>query len=447
MSSTTTSPKNSRTRVEESIARATAPDGEGKFVFTRLDPEGARRAADAVDARRAADLSPVAGLLISVKDLFDVAGEVTTAGSTALRQHPPATADAVAVARLKLAGAVIMGRTNMTEFAYSGVGLNPHYGTPANPYQRELRRIPGGSSSGAAVSVTDGMAQAAIGSDTGGSVRIPAALCGLVGFKPTQRRIPLEGVFPLSPTLDSVGTMARTVACCAALDAVLSEEPTGDPAPADLRPVQFAVPQNYFLDHLDPTVARAFEAALSTLSRAGARIVEVTMPEIDEIQTINAKGGFAAAESYAFHRRLGTDFEKYDPFVRERILRGQGIGEADYLDMVRARAAAIRRFDTAHLGLDYILCPTVPIVAPEISRLEQDVEEYKRVNLLLLRNPSIVNFLDRCAVSLPCHRNEEAPAGLMLIGRRLQDHALLAVALAVERALHTCEGIHEEISK
>jgi aspartyl-tRNA(Asn)/glutamyl-tRNA(Gln) amidotransferase subunit A len=407
-------------------------------VFTRLNPGQARKAADAVDARRLAGaaLSAIAGLPIAVKDLFDVQGEVTTAGSVALRERPAAAADAPAIARLKRAGAALVGRTNMSEFAYSGVGINPHYGTPANAWQRPRRCIPGGSSSGAAVSVTDGMAAAAIGTDTGGSIRIPAALCGLVGFKPTASRVPLEGVFPLSPTLDSVGTIARSVACCAALDAVLAEESPGDLAAADLRSVAFAVPKNYFLDGLDAHVGRAFEAALSALSAAGAAITEVALAEIAEIAVVNSKGGFAAAESYAFHQRLGTDFHAYDPFVRQRILRGADITAADYSEMVRARANVIARFDAAHAGLDCIVCPTVPIVAPEIARLQQDLQEYTRVNLLLLRNPSVVNFLGRCALSIPCHRAGETPVGLMLIGRPRADRALLSIGLAVEEARH-----------
>ena len=177
--------------IEEAIERACTPDGEGTRVFTKVHAAQARQIANALDSLRTAgvDLSPICGLPVSIKDLFDVQGEITTAGSVALKHSPPARADAAVIARLKRAGAVIVGRTNMTEFAYSAVGLNPHYGTPANPFDTGLRRIPGGSSSGAAISVTDGMALAAVGSDTGGSARIPAALCGLTGFKPTQSRI------------------------------------------------------------------------------------------------------------------------------------------------------------------------------------------------------------------------------------------------------------------
>ncbi len=430
MSSTTTSPTTSRQLVEECLARALAPEGQGRLVFTRIDAERARREAAAVEAT-----SPIAGLPISVKDLFDVAGEVTTAGSPQRSARPPAAADAPAIARLRRAGAIVIGRTNMTEFAFSGVGINPHWGTPANPYQRERRRIPGGSSSGGAVSVTDGMALAAIGSDTGGSVRIPAALCGLTGFKPTQRRVPLEGVFPLSETLDSVGPMARTVAACAALDAVMAGEDAPLPAPADLAAVRFAVPTNYFLDGLDPRVARAFEAALAALARAGAKLPDAAFPEVAEIAAVNASGGFAAAEAFRFHQREGTDLAACDPRVGERILRGGTIGAAEYAEMVKTRAGILARFQAAHGDVDCVLCPTVPLVAPEIADLEDDAVEFRRVNLLLVRNPSAVNFLDRCALSLPCHAAGEAPAGLMLIGRTMGDRDLVAIGLAVERVL------------
>src|SRR5260370_40202533 len=225
----------SRALIDQCIERIKDPAGEGDRVFLKVYGEAARTAADAFDQlrRRDATPSPYAGVPIAVKDLFDVAGDVTTAGSVALRQAPAATRDAPTIARMRAAGFVPIGRTNMTEFAFSGLGINPHYGTPRNPYDRKTGRIPGGSSSGSAVAVTDGMAMAALGSDTGGSCRIPAALCGLVGFKPTATRVPTDGTMPLSQTLDSIGPMAATVACCAVLDAVLAggPPPRGGPCP------------------------------------------------------------------------------------------------------------------------------------------------------------------------------------------------------------------------
>lgn len=427
----------SRALVEEALERAADPMGEGHLVFTRIYAEQARVAAENIDKSRAAgtDLSSIAGIPISVKDLFDIKGDVTTAGSELRSAAPLAKADATAVARLRDAGAVIVGRTNMTEFAFSGVGLNPHYGTPANPYDRVARRIPGGSSSGAAVSVADGMAVAALGTDTGGSVRIPAALCGLVGFKPTQSRVPTAGVFPLSTTLDSVGTIAPTVRCCHALDVVLSGDAPWELQALPLRGRIFAVPTSYFLDELDRNVADSFERSLSLLSAAGANILQVEIEEIDGIVAANAQGGFAAAESYAFHRRMGHDLEKCEPRVRERILRGKEISAADYIDLHERRSSLIQSFQRNNNRFDFLLCPTVPIVAPKISALEGNREEFRRVNLLLLRNPSIVNFLDLCALTLPCHRTGDPPVGLMVIGRNLEDKRLLSAALSIEQTL------------
>jgi aspartyl-tRNA(Asn)/glutamyl-tRNA(Gln) amidotransferase subunit A len=430
----------SRALVEYALSRAGASDGEGRLVFTSLDPSRVRAAADGVDALRTAgvDLSPIAGIPVSVKDLFDVKGEVTTAGSAVLRGSEPVAADAPVIARLKRAGAILVGRTNMTEFAFSGVGLNPHYGTPANPYYRPQRLIPGGSSSGAAVSVSDGMALAGICTDTGGSARIPAALCGLTGFKPTQSRVPLEGVFPLSPTLDSVGVIAPTVGCCAAVDAMMAGEAWRNLQRSSLSSKLIGVPKHLFCENLDPHVAKSFDTAVSVLSRAGARISDVALPELCHIATINSKGGFAAAESYAYHRRLAAPFDAYDPLVRERILRGKDLSAGDYLDMLHTRALLIRAFDRAHAELDFILCPTVPLVAPEARALQESAEEFRRVNLLLLRNPSVANLLDRCALSVPCHCRGEAPVGLMLMGRRLEDRKLLSFGAAVEQALSCC---------
>src|SRR5712672_4372866 len=255
----------SRALVDQCLERIKDAAGEGPRTFLKVYGEDARMAADAYDALRRHGAAPslFAGIPISVKDLFDVAGDVTTAGSVALRHAPPATRDATAIARLRAAGFIPIGRTNMTEFAFSGLGINPHYDTPRNAYDRQNGRIPGGSSSGAAVSVTDGMAFGAVGTDTGGSCRIPAALCGIVGFKPTAHRVPTQGAFPLSTSLDSVGPLAATVACCAVLDAVLAGEPAADLPAFPVNGLRLAVPQTMVLDNLEPAVARAFEAALA----------------------------------------------------------------------------------------------------------------------------------------------------------------------------------------
>lgn len=426
----------SRSLVDAALERAADCAGEGHRVFLSLDPEGARRAADRID-RQNAQLSPIAGLPVSIKDLLDVEGQVTTAASPVLRNAPPASRDSGVVSRLKRAGAVLVGRTNMTEFAFTGVGINPHYGTPANPFDRAARRIPGGSSSGAAVSVTDGMCAAAIGSDTGGSVRIPAALCGIAGFKPTQYRVPLEGVFPLSPTLDSIGVLAATVGLCAAFDAVLAAEKSADDPETDFRAVRAAVPTNYFLDDLEPAVAVAFQRALEAISAAGLWLADVAFPEVADIAQCNASGGFSAAEAYAWHRDHSTNLAASDPRVTERMLRGASISAEDLARMHATRREIIHRFDEQHSDIDVIFCPTVPIAAPPIRALEENPAEFRRVNALLLRNPSVVNFLDRCALTIPCHRPGEAPVGLMLIGRHGEDRALLAIGAVVERVLQS----------
>ena len=423
---------------EAALARATAPDGEGARVFTRLYPEAARAAASASDLLRSAGpaRSAIDGLTISIKDLFDVAGETTMAGSVARQGEPAAAGHALVVKRLIAAGAVIVGRTNMTEFAYSGLGINPHYGTPRNPWDRETGRIPGGSSSGAAVSVTDGMAAAAIGSDTGGSVRIPAALCGLTGFKPTARRVPMDGVLPLSANLDSIGALAPTVNCCAVMDAILAGEEWTPPASVDLRGLRLAVPTTLVLDDMDEHVATSFAAALAALSAAGAVIREIAIPEFAEAAAINAKGGFTAAEAWAWHRDLiGRAADLYDPRVVSRIQRGKDMSAADLLDVLHARPSWIAAVERRIAGFDAFLMPTVPIVAPSIALLSESDGVYFAANGLMLRNASLVNFLDGCALSLPCHAADTAPVGLSLAAAGGGDRNILAIGAAVEAAL------------
>lgn len=427
---------------EAALARAQTNDGEGARVFTRLYAERALKAARASDALRQAGFarSPIEGLPISIKDLFDVAGDITMAGSVALDDAPPAAADAPVVQRLFAAGAVIVGRTNMTEFAFSGLGLNPHYGTPLNPFDRAAKRIPGGSSSGAAVSVRDDMAAAAIGTDTGGSVRIPAALCGLTGFKPTARRVSREGVLPLSTSLDSIGPIARSVACCAMLDAILSGTGENLLGEASLAGLRLAVPKTVALDSMDAVVAATFDAALGTLSRAGAQISEIAVPEFAQLGAINAKGGFAAAEAWHWHRELiQRAGDRYDPRVRLRILRGREMSAADYIDVLAARTAWIGAAEARIAPFDALVMPTVPVIAPRIDELADDAI-YGATNLLILRNPSLINFLDGCALSVPCHRPGEAPVGLMIAGAAGRDRTILSIAQAVEQALRAANG-------
>ncbi len=385
-----------------------------------------------ITCAKMAPISRWAGIPISIKDLFDISGDVTTAGSRVLKDCPAAEADAVPVSRLRAAGLIPIGRTTMTEFAYSGLGLNPHYGTPKNPFERARGRIPGGSSSGAAVSITDQMAHGALGTDTGGSCRIPAAFCGIVGFKPTAARVPLTGAFPLSRSLDSVGPLANSVACCATLDAILAGEVHPAQNGMTVRGLRLAVPNSYVMDDLDPQVAKAFHQCLTNLGAAGADIRDLALSELRELPHINRKGGFPAAEAYAVHReRLTTSLSDYDPRVSVRILRGREQDAADYIELQAARQSLKDRVDSVLADFDLVLMPTTPIIAPTFDEVAADAD-YGRLNLLALRNPTVTNILDRCAISVPCHEPGGAPVGLMLMGHRYQDRWLLRAAAAVE---------------
>ena len=424
--------------IEAALARAEDAAGEGAAVFTHIGFERARAMAKASDEMRAAGIvrSPLEGIPVSIKDLFDVAGEVTTAGSAVLRGAAPATRNAPVVQRLIAAGAVIIGRTNLSEFAFSGLGLNPHWGTPANPWDRATRRIPGGSSSGAAVSVTDGMAAVAIGTDTGGSVRIPSALCGLTGFKPTQRRVPREGALPLSTSLDSVGPLGASVRCCVITDAILAGQPVPAPAARELAGARLAVPETLVLDGLDAAVATAFERALARLSAAGALITRLAVPEFAEFAALNARGSLTAAEAWAWHRaRLAEHAADYDPRVASRIRGAEAMNVADYIDLVAARRRWIAQVQARIDGFDALALPTVPVVAPPIAELQASDAAYFAANSLILRNPTLINFLDGCALSLPCHAPGQAPVGLMLAGLGGHDREILALGAAVEPIL------------
>ena len=423
---------------------AGADEGAAAHVFTtRFGAEAlaAARRADAALAR-GETLPPLAGLPVTVKDLYDIAGRTTMAGSVLRAGRPAAAQDAVAVARLRAAGAAITGLTNMSEFAFSGVGINPHHGTPRNPCDAAVARIPGGSSSGAAVSVALGLAVAGLGSDTGGSIRIPAALCGLVGFKNTQRRTPLEGAFPLSFTLDTVCAMARSVADCLVVDGVLSGAPLQVPVPVPVRlrglaGTRLALPQTLMLDALQPAVAKAFERTLSRLSAAGAQIVPLPLRELAEIAQINAPGGFSAVEAWTTHRHdMQTQRERFDPRVAQRVALGEGVSAADYITMVQRRQDWIQRVQRQLAGFDALISPTVPIVAPPVAQLMHSDEAFFKANSLLLRNTFVINFLDGCSCTLPCHAAGELPVGLMLSAPGGHDAALSGLALAVESLLN-----------
>ncbi|HYD81831.1 MAG TPA: amidase [Paucimonas sp.] len=425
-------PGSRRALVDDCLAAAR----ETAFVFTRLYPEAARAAAACADALQAAgaELPPLAGLPVSVKDLVDVAGEPTLAGSVVLKDAPPAAADAPVVRRLREAGAAIIGKTNMTEFAYSGLGLNPHYGTPRNPLDPHVARIPGGSSSGAAVSVAAGLCVAGLGSDTGGSIRIPAAFCGLVGFKPTARRVPTAGTVPLSTTLDSLCALTRSVDDCLLVDGVIADAPLAlPPLPPGVRGLRLGLPQTMVLDDLDVHVAASFASALSRLSAAGAQIIETPLALYDDFNPLRK---FSAVESYAWHRKLLAEREaEYDPRVASRIKAGAALDAADYIDLCAARRRWIAGMERELAPFDALIMPTVPVVAPALAELEASDDAYVKANSLVLRNPASVNMMDGCAISVPCHEPGTLPVGLSLVGSAMSDARILAIARAVEAIL------------
>ncbi|MGA9919293.1 amidase [Paraburkholderia sp.] len=418
------------------VGNIEADAGEGRRVFPHgISPAAATQAMTSDALRRYGIAGPLSGIPISVKDLFDVQGEITRAGGHVLPEQPAAR-DAVAIGRLRAAGAVFVGRTHMTEFAYSGLGINPHYGTPTNPFDREAARIPGGSSSGAAVSVADGMAAAAIGSDTGGSCRIPAALCGVAGFKPTASRISLDGTVPLSSSYDSVGSMAPSVACCALIDSIMAGEPEALPPPFAMRGLRLAVPTKLVFDEIDAHVASTFERAISRLSAAGAILREVEFDSWNALSELGQHGGLVAAEAWAWHVNLiGNHASEYDPRILSRIRFGSQQSTAEYLRTKARRSLLCSQADVELQPFDAVVCPTVPIIAPRIADLAEE-RVYASTNRLLLRNPAIANMLDLCALSLPCHEEGYAPVGLMLMGRHMSDRRLLAIGAAVEAMLH-----------
>ena len=358
---------------------------------------------------------------------------MTRAGSRALEDSPPAEADAPVVARLRRAGFVVIGRTNMTEFAYSGIGINPHYGTPKSAWQRSVGHVPGGSSSGAAVSVADGMAHGALGTDTGGSCRIPAAFNGIVGFKPTQRRVPLDGGVPLSFTLDSFGPLARTVGCCAVLDAVLADEPVVPLQPRPIKGMRLAVPTTVALDELDDAVARTFERALETLSRQGALIERIEVPEFLDVGVMNAKGGFCRGGKLCLaslsDRQQGRRLRS--PRRPCASCAAKAMSAADYIDLLGARRSLIARATVRLAPYDALVLPTTANTPPRIADLADD-KAFTKANLLALRNCTLINMIDGCAISLPAHREGEVPVGLMLAAAGGADRRIFELAAGME---------------
>jgi aspartyl-tRNA(Asn)/glutamyl-tRNA(Gln) amidotransferase subunit A len=423
--------------MDAAIATAQSPAGKHVFLKTRFDE--ARLAAAAPGLQ----YTPLAGLAVSVKDLFDISGQTTAAGSTVLANAPAALQDCPAVARLKAAGGVVIGRTNMVEFAFSGVGVNPHFGTPANaapnpPGMANVPRIPGGSSSGAAVSVAAGAAFIGLGSDTGGSIRIPAALNGIVGFKSTARLVPTDGALPLSTTMDTVCALTRSVRDAMLVHEILAARVVTKSA-APLASYRLAVVKNLFLDGLDATVATAWQRTLARLRVAGAHIEEIDLPALCELPAIQATGGFSPAEAYAWHYPLMQSHPaQYDPRVLARIQGGAKMSAREYIELTNARRSWIARMEAALQRFDAVLSPTVPIVAPPIADVAPGAERdaaFFKVNGQLLRNTSVVNMLDGCAISLPCHAAGELPVGLMVWASAMQDDTVLNIAAQIEHLI------------
>jgi len=423
-----------RDRLEAALSRIADPNGEGARACLTVYAQAARDAADAADARAKAGLSlgPLDGAIVTIKDLFDVAGEVTRAGSKVVAEEgKPAAADAPPVQHLRAGGAVIAAKTNMTEFAFSGVGMNPHYGTPGNPADRT--RIPGGSTSGGAVAAADGFCEIAIGSDTGGSTRIPAALCGLVGFKPSRQRISTAGAFPLSQSMDSIGPIARSVADCFKADAVMAGNDYAPLEPAPLANLRVGIAQGMVLENLDETVAKRFPQAIDALEKAGCRLSNEKLPLIDGMARVNSRGGIQPAEAFTVNRdRLDRRGADIDQNVRARLERARNISATDYIAMVNERAALIAEMDARLADIDVLALPTVPMVAPTMAEMAPP-DVFARKNAMLLRNTSIWNFFDCCAISLPLPRQGGLPTGLMLVVGNGHDRRLFRIAAAVER--------------
>ena len=426
-----------RDHLETILARLAARAGEER-VFTKLYAEAARAAADASDARKRAGvtLGPLDGTIVSIKDLFNVAGEATTAGSLMLKTAAPALRDAAIVYRLRQAGAVIIGKTNMTEFAFTAIGDNQHYGTPGNA--TDASRIPGGSSSGAGVSVREGTCDIAIGSDTGGSVRIPASLNGVVGFKPTARRVPLAGAYPLSATLDSIGPLALSVAACAVADAAMAgEELPALHQPLPLAGLRVGIPRGLLFEDTENAVAAAFDRSLRKIEQTGARLADISIDDLlADMRAATKRGSIAAMEGAEIHADwLATGAPvPVDPHVSGPLSRAAMLPTPVYIRAMRRRAALAAAMDERLASVDVLALPTTPVTAPTIVSMIEDAELRDRTEGLLLRNTQVANQFDLCAISLPMP-DMKLPAGLMLVARNGHDHHLLRIAAEVERLL------------
>ena len=407
-------------------------------IFVSLTPERARAEAEASRKRIRAGRSRglLDGIPIAWKDLFDLEGMATTAGSVVEADAPPAERDAAVVAALKGAGMVAVGRTNMSEFAFSGLGINPHYGTPENPRSRDVPRLPGGSSSGAGVAVAAGLVPVAMGTDTGGSIRIPAAFNGVVGYKATRGRYAMEGVFPLAKSLDSLGPLCHTVQDAVWVDAAMRGKPAPGIARGSVGGLPLVVPETIFFDGIETGVADAFEAALDRLGRAGARITRQPFPLFAELFDLMARlGPLVTAEAFALHRdRLASPAAgRMDRRVVMRCRLGERTSMPDYIAMLDARERMMKALARAVPRDTLLVSPTLPHVAPPIAPLVADDDLFVATNGKTLRNTSIGNFFDWCGVSIPCGTGDAGmPVGLLFSGMPHGDDHLLGAALAAE---------------
>jgi aspartyl-tRNA(Asn)/glutamyl-tRNA(Gln) amidotransferase subunit A len=421
------------------LERIAAYDQRGPHInsIINLNPQ-ALAEADALDAKLKATgklTGPLHGVPVLVKDCIDALGMPTTAGFQGWKNYYAPT-DAPLVAQIKAAGGIILGKASLSEFTNGG-GDNINSVLPGfcrNPYNTAYAT--GGSSGGTGASIASNFALVGIGTDTGGSVRIPASLCGLTGFKPTARRVSREGAYPLSGTLDSIGPLAASVQCCAIVDAIMAGEAARPLSALHARGMRLGVVRDLLGDNLDEATTTAFERALAALSAAGAQVDEVSFEELRRLPQINRHGGFSGAEALALHRaRLATDAERYDARVARRILAAGAMNAADYVDMMAERVAMIARFEAVASGFDALVSPTVARVAPPIAEIEHDDQSFLVANGLILRNTAAFNFLDACALSLPCHRAGEAPVGLMVAAPALSDARLLRVGAGIEAVL------------
>lgn len=433
---------------EDRLSRILALD-ERMHAFSHLMPERALAEARAAEAaiRGGRVLGPLHGIPYAAKDLFDVAGTATTAGSRLLRDNMAAQ-DSAVTQRLAEAGMILLGKTHMVEFAYGGAGINHVMGTPHNPWHEEPH-LPGGSSSGSGVAVAAGLAPMALGSDTGGSVRIPAALNGITGLKTTVGRISRHGVFPLSYTLDSIGPLTRTVEDAALVFQVLQGVDPRDAATCGVTPVdalaglrrgvrglRLGIAEGLFWEDVDAQVAAAVRQAAAQFTALGATVTSLEVPAAAEAMALNKRGNVIAAEAYAIHReRLAEQGDQVDPIVLPRILLGRDMVAADYIDVVRAwtrlRQEALTQLDT----VDALLVPTTAAPALPLRLVDGDLETYMSHNVKYLRNTAVGNILDWCGLSVPCGFTDQGlPIGLMIYGRPFAEATVLRIGQAYQEA-------------